>query len=218
MSQTADARCCSIVNTAPEQGLAGLWRIAADLGANTLAVLVLEEESCEIAYCRTQDGVLRVPSGIPCGGEMRVALDSGPAPLPAGSAAARFLTSALAPAANSFFVFSSWIGRRRVAVLFGFADSLNLAALAAWSVEEVRRLRAELGSANRAFAGRKLVERAKLTLQSERGMSEHQAYEYLRRMSRQRRIPISRFAQDLLAQDLLGEVPGTAPWQEGPPP
>jgi len=131
-----------------KRGLAGLWRIAADLGANTLAV----------------EGVLQEPSRIPYGGEMRIALDSGPAPLPAGSAAARFLTSALAPASNSFFVFSSRIRPRRVAALFGFADSLNLAALAAWSVEEVRRLRAELGAANRAFAGRKLVERAKLTL------------------------------------------------------
>jgi hypothetical protein len=201
------------MNAAPEQGLAGLWRIAADLGANTLAVLVLEAESCEIAYCRTQDGVLRVPSEIPCGDEMRVTLDSGPAPLPAGSAAASFLTSALAPAANSFFVFSSRIERRRVAVVFGFADSLDLAALAAWSVEEVRRLREELGSANRAFAGRKLVERAKLTLQSERGMNEQEAYEYLRRMSRQRRVPLSRLAQDLLGND----QPGTAPRQEGPP-
>lgn len=191
------------MDSALEQGFAGLWRIAADLGANTLAVLVFEAASCEIAYCRTQEGeVLRAPSRIPCGGEMRIALDSGPAPLPAGSAAARFLTSALAPAANSFFVFSSRIGRRRAAVLFGFADSLNLAALAAWSVEEVRRLRAELGSANRAFAGRKLVERAKLTLQSERGMNERDAYAHLRRMSRQRRMPMSR-----LAQDLLGEVP-----------
>jgi hypothetical protein len=125
-------------------------------------------------------------------------MPAGPAPLPAGSAAARFLTSSLAPGANSFFLFPSWIEERRVAILFGFADCLNLAALAAWSVEEVRRLRAELRSANCAFAGRKLVDRAKLTLQSECGLNEHQAYEYLRRVSRQRRIPMSRLAQDLL--------------------
>jgi hypothetical protein len=202
------------VKAALEQGLAELWRIAADLGANTLAVLVLEAASCEIVYVRTQEGVLRVSSGIPCGVEMRVALDSGPAPLSAGSAAACFLTSALAPAANSFFVFPWRIGPRRATVLFGFADGLNLAALAAWSVEEVRRLRAELGSANRAFAGRKLVERAKLTLQSERGMNEQEAYEYLRRMSRQRRVPMSRLAEDFLRKDLLC----AAPLQEAPPP
>ena len=88
-----------------------------------------------------------------------------------------------------------------MAILLGFADCLDLAALAAWSVEEVRRLRAELSSANCAFAGRKLVERAKLTLQSECGLNEQQAYEYLRRMSRQRRIPMSRLAQDLLTGD-----------------
>jgi hypothetical protein len=190
------------VTGAPEQGLEGLWRIAADLGANTLAVLVFEGESCEIVYCRTQEGeVLRAPSNIPWGGEMGIALDSGPAPLNAGSTAARFLKSLVAPAANSFFVFPSRIRPRRAAVLFGFADSLNLAVLAAWSVEEVRRLREELGLANRAFAGRKLVERATLTLQSERGMNEHEAYEYLRRMSRQRRIPMPILAQDLLSKD-----------------
>jgi hypothetical protein len=191
---------------APEQGLEGLWRIAVDLGANTVAVLVFEAASLEIAYCRTQEGeVLRAPSRIPCGSQMGIALDSGPAPLNAGSAAARFLTSTVAPPANSFFVYPSRIRPRRAAILFGFADDVNLAALAAWSVEEVRRLRAELGSANRAFAGRKLVERAKLTLQSERGMNERDAYEYLRRMSRQQRIPMSRFAQDMLAENLLGK-------------
>ncbi len=126
--------------------------------------------------------------------EPSLGVGSGPAPLNAGSTAARFLKSAVAPAANSFFVFP-W---GRGAVVFGFADSLNLAALAAWSVEEVRRLRAELGSANRAFAGRKLVERARLTLQSECGMNEHDAYEYLRRMSRQRRVPMSTLAEDFL--------------------
>jgi hypothetical protein len=175
----------------PERRFAGLWRIAADLGANTLAVLVFEAASCEVAYCRTQEGeALRAPCRIPC----RIEIPSGPAPLNAGSIAARFLRSTVAPAANSFFVFP-WGG---AAVLFGFADSLNLAALAAWSVEEVRRLRAELGSANRAFMGRKIVERARLTLQSECGMNERDAYEHLRRMSRQRRIPMSRLAEDFL--------------------
>ena len=182
-----------------EREFAGLLRIASDLGANTLAVLVLEAASCEVAYCRMQEGEgFRATSRIPCG----IDLPAGPALLPAESAAARFLASVLAPDANSFFLFPSStqaIQAHRVAVLFGFADSLDLAAFAAWSVEEVRRLRAELGSANRAFADRKLVERAKLTLQSECGMNERQAYEYLRRMSRQRRMPMSRLAQDLLA-------------------
>ena len=187
-----------VIVTGSEQH-AALWRIAADLGANTLAVLVFEAASCEIAYCRTPEGeVLRAPCRIPCG----LAIPAGPAPLPAGSAATRFLTSTVAPAAKSFFVFP-WGGG---AVVFGFADNLNLAAFAAWSVEEVLRLRAELGSANRALAGRKLVERARLTLQSECGMNERDAYEYLRRMSRQRRIPIWSFAQDMLAGDFPGPV------------
>jgi hypothetical protein len=183
------------------QGIEGLWRIAADLGANTLAVLEFEAASCEIAYCRTQEGVLRVLSRIPCAVEM----PAGGAALPAQSAPACFLKSAVAPAANSFFLCPASIQAaqaRKVAIVFGFeARELNLAVLAAWSVEEVRRLRAELSAVNRAFAGRKLVERAKLTLQSERGMNEREAYEYLRRMSRQRRIPMSTLAWNLLTKD-----------------
>ncbi len=177
---------------------AGLWRIAADLGANTLAVLVFEAASCEVAYWRTPEGEgSRTRSGMPRGIEM----PAGPVLLPAGSGAARFLSSVLAPGANSFFLFPSCIGGHRVQILFGFPDCLNLAALAAWGVEEVCRLHAELRSANCAFAGRKLVERAKLTLQSEWGLNEQQAYEYLRRMSRRRRIPMSRLAGNLLGKD-----------------
>jgi AmiR/NasT family two-component response regulator len=35
-------------------------------------------------------------------------------------------------------------------------------------------------------------------LQTEHGMNERQAYEYLRRTSRQRRIPLAQLAEDLL--------------------
>ena len=195
-----------------EQGMAGLLRAEAALGANTVAVLVLEATSLEIAYGRTEAGALPLAAAIPCDLDILVALNSRCGPVSADSSLALFLTSAVAPTANSFLLFP-WRDRpRSVTIVFGFAarepaytipadvmDSLNLAALTAWSVQEVSRLRAELRTANHSFAGRKLVERVKGILQSERGMSEQQAYEYLRRISRQRRITLSKLAEDLLS-------------------
>jgi hypothetical protein len=143
---------------------------------------------------------------------VRDGLTDGSGRAPADSPAARFLKSAAALEANSFLLFP-WRARRRlVIIVFGFAErqpphasvpaevteSLNLAALAAWSLKEVSRLHAELRNVNDRFAGRKLVERAKATLQTERGMNEQQAYEYLRKLSRRRRITMAKLAEDLL--------------------
>jgi hypothetical protein len=202
---------------ARDQGLAcrdelGLARAAAALGANACAVLVLEATTMEVVYRCTKAGDVFPPEGpIPCGLAVGLALDSNLGPVPANSAAARFLTSAVLPTANSFLLFPWQARPSGVTIVFGFEaqepahsvpahvrDSLNPAALAAWSLKELSRLRAELRTANHRFAGRKLVERAKGILQSERDMSEQQAYEYLRRMSRQRRITISKLAEDLL--------------------
>jgi hypothetical protein len=200
-----------------EKGLEGLARAATELGAKSLAVLVLEAASVEIAYRRTASGEVRA-GRIECRAvDVRAALSGGSGPAPAESPVAAFLTSAVAMDANSFLLFP-WRARRGgVTIVFGFAErlpshtsvpahvveSLNLAALAAWSLQEVNRLHAELRLVNDRFSGRKLVERAKATLQAERGMNEPQAYEYLRRMSRQRRITMAKLAEDLL---------GTARW------
>jgi hypothetical protein len=200
-----------------EKGLAGLARAANELGAQTLAVLVLEAAWVEIAYRRTASGEAR-PGRIDCpSAEVRDALTHASGPAPAESPAACFLKSAVALDANSFLLFP-WRARRRVVtIVFGFAErnpphtsvpahvveSLNLAALAAWSLQEVTRLHAELRIVNDRFSGRKFVERAKATLQAERGMNEQQAYEYLRKMSRQRRIAMAKLAEGLL---------GTARW------
>ncbi|HEV3332226.1 MAG TPA: ANTAR domain-containing protein [Bryobacteraceae bacterium] len=70
--------------------------------------------------------------------------------------------------------------------------------MAAWSVSEVLRLQAELALVNDRLGKRKLVERAKGMLQVERGLDEQQAYEHLRRLSRQRRVRMSEIARDLL--------------------
>jgi hypothetical protein len=195
-----------------EKGFEGVARLAAAFGANNVTVLVLGAASVEIAYRRTGAGdVLPPGASIPCEFETRVALDSIQGPIPKGSSVTRFLTSAIAPHSKSFILFP-WRERPgAVTIAFGFedaepacvipdhvVDSLNLAALAIWSLKEVRRLREELRAVNQNFAARKTVERAKGVLQSERGMSEQQAYEYLRCMSRQRRVTISRLAEDLL--------------------
>src|SRR5450631_3277494 len=87
-----------------EQGLEGLAHAARELGANTLAVLVLEATAVEIAYRRTAAAETRT-GRIDCrDAELRDALTSEPGPAPAGSPAARFLTSAMGLEANSFLL------------------------------------------------------------------------------------------------------------------
>jgi hypothetical protein len=194
-----------------EQGLASLAQAAADLGANTLAVLVLESESVEVAYRRTESGeLLSTPASILCGLPIRRDLESAPS-VTADNPAAKFLTSVVNPQAHSFLLFP-WRARPAgVTIVFGFEsrepacasipaalrESIGMASLAAWSLNEVSRLREELRRANLSLAARKCVERAKGILQSERGMSERQAYEFLRRTSRQRRIPLLKVAEAL---------------------
>jgi hypothetical protein len=194
-----------------EKGLAGLERAAVELSARTLAVLVLEAASFEIVY-RGQGCGGGAPASARYDPEVRDVLRNASGPVPEDTPAARFLCSALAPAASSFLVFPWAAERRAVTIVFGFAgphpahtsvpahilESIHLAALAAWSLKEVNRLRAELRAANGRLAGRALVERAKGILQSERGMDEQKAYEYLRRLSRQRRISMAKLAEDLL--------------------
>jgi hypothetical protein len=194
-----------------EHGFEGVARLAAAFGANTVAVLVLEDDAVDIAYYRTEAGAVLPGASIPCGAETRAALDRSQGPVCPDSCVARFLTAQVAPVSNSFILFPWRAQPGPVTIAFGFeaqepacvipdhvADSLNLAALAAWSLKEISRLRAELRAVNQSFASRKTVERAKGILQSEHGMSEEQAYDYLRRMSRQRRVTISRLAEDLL--------------------
>jgi hypothetical protein len=185
------------------KGLAGLERAASELGANTLAVLVAEPAALEIAYPRA--------CTIECHPDIRCALTNGSGPVSAGTSLAGFLTSAVAPLADSFLLFPWRAGRRIVTIVFGFAgpqptdaipdpfvERLNMAALAAWSVKETNRLRGELRVAHHQLANRKLVERAKSMLQTERGMTEQEAYECMRKMSRQRRVTLSKLAEDLV--------------------
>jgi ANTAR domain len=187
-----------------EKSLAGLQRASTELGAAALVVLVAEGCGVEVAY----------PAAAPLvvGAELRDGLTGASGAIPAGTALAAFLRSEVIAGAISFLLFPWRTQRRVVMIVFGFAESrppldsvpphiaekINLTALAAWSAKEIARLRAELRAVNRQFAGRKLVERAKGILQTERGMTEQQAYEFLRKMSRQRRIAIAKLAEDLV--------------------
>lgn len=86
----------------------------------------------------------------------------------------------------------------RSAIAEEFAPAIQLAALAAWSAVEVHRLRDELRIVNERLGRRKLVERAKGLLQARGGGTEQEAYEQLRKLSRQRRTTLADTAQDLL--------------------
>lgn len=76
--------------------------------------------------------------------------------------------------------------------------TVRLAALATWMSFEVRRLRRDLTVVNGRLGQRKTVERAKGLLQAQHGWSEPQAYEHLRKLSRQRRKPMAEIAQAIL--------------------
>jgi hypothetical protein len=187
-----------------------LARAAFELGANSLAVLALGSGGVEIVCCPSRS--LRGPLAAAGSAEVYDVLAAAPESISAQSPVARFLTSALAPDSNSFILMPCHVPRPAVSILLGFAalqpaysevpphsaESLGLAALAAWSLIELNRLRTELRSVNQSLAGRKLVHRAKCLLQSERGMDEQQAYEYLRKLSRQRRVPMPKLAERLL--------------------
>jgi hypothetical protein len=201
-----------------QESLEGLERAGAELGAEALAVLVLETASVEVTYRRTVSGdAPKAGEPIRCCREVLDSLANGAA-LEAETPAASFLASAVAGGANSFLVFPWRTPKRTVVVVFGFperepkhlsvpahiASNIHLAAVAAWSFQEVNRLRGELRAVNGRFAGRTLIERAKGKLQTERGLTEQEAYEYLRRMSRRRRL-----AMPKLAEELLRAPPGT---------
>jgi hypothetical protein len=187
-----------------EKGLSGLQQAASELGANTLAVVVAEPASIEIVYPKARQ--------VQCDAGARHTLTSSSGALAANTSVAGFLTSEVTPDASSYLIFPWSVSSRAVIIVFGFqgplpphtsvpghlVDTLSLAAFAAWSVKEANRLRKELRLLNHQLANRKLVERAKSKLQAERGLTEQEAYELLRKMSRQRRITLAQTAEDLV--------------------
>jgi hypothetical protein len=133
-------------------------------------------------------------------------------PSAAGSGLAALFRDSISEHSQSFLLFPWQGGGNKVAGVIGFAESsppvsqvpdavvenLSLLGWATWSANEIARLRGQLRIVNERLAGRKLVERAKGALQTERSFSEEQAYEYLRNLSRKRRITLAELSAEIL--------------------
>jgi len=96
-----------------------------------------------------------------------------------------------------------WRGRD---VAFLLSLSLPLGAVISASV-----LKSELARTSQKLADRKLLDRAKGVLQSRLGWSEEEAYLQVRRISRQRRIPMREIAREIIQAQTGGPVSTEAP-------
>jgi hypothetical protein len=203
----------------PEQVLnnvsSGLDRSAIRLGAEAVGVLLTAGSRVEITYfwSAAGDELPPAPSSntVQSGVE---ALKASSGFIAAGSPLAQFLREALSRRARSFLLFPRKIRQSGITVVFCFAapqpghrevpeavrETLDLIGLAMWSVKEVERLQVELRIVASRLAGRKLVERAKGVLQADEGFTEERAYEYLRRISRQRRITLVELAEEIVRE------------------
>ena len=113
-------------------------------------------------------------------------------------AGAFFLVRCSEPCWNAALAFGFGPAGREVRISSQLSITLHLAALAAWEAEEILRLRRDLRVVAERLGHRKNVERAKGLLQVRHGWTEQQAYEHLRKLSRQRRKSMADTAQDLL--------------------
>jgi len=189
------------------QGLDALKGIAREAGAHSVSVILAEN-----------GGALRIVYQWPCdtaaeaserGGEAFAAI-SAPVAVAAANPIAQILNRTVVPAAGSFLLVPCPGPRLTVVIAFGFASGepppvsigsssiLHLAAMATQATFEVRRLRRDLGVVSERLGRRKIVERAKGLLQTRHGWTEQQAYEHLRKLSRQRRKTMAETAEDLL--------------------
>src|SRR5581483_10731519 len=187
----------------------GIKDVASEIGAHTAAVILLEGGRA-----------IRVVHRWPCAGMAEISIledecdalgsVAGPANVDASSSIAGLLNRIVGPPANSFLLIPRWGERFKVVIAFGFASgerlpvsagshaALHLAAFAAQALFEIRRLRRDLGIVSERLGRRKVVERAKGLLQNRHGWTEQQAYEHLRKLSRQRRKTMADVAQDVL--------------------
>lgn len=205
----------------PERALVaslGLERAAEELGAVAAAVLLTEGSRIELTHFWSHSGTTDKHLDPDKQQNLARALENWSGPIDAGSPLARLLRDWINRDARSFLPFHCRIEGHLVTALFGFSESvvphhavpevvaerLNLVGIAAWSFREIARLRANLKVVSSRLASRKLVERAKGVLQTERGLNEEQAYEHLRRTSRRRRIPLTELAEEVLRTQARG--------------
>jgi ANTAR domain len=188
-------------------------RAGAELGADTVAVLLATGTEIEITHFWSRSGESRPEQPVwKADPEVFGELTNGSGPVEAGSALARLLAEWISPRSRGVLLFPWRVRQRAVTVVFCFdekapvsldvptrvLEGLNLIGLATWSVKEVVRLRSELRTATNRLAGRKVVERAKGMLQREQGITEERAYEYLRGQSRRRRITLEAIAEEVV--------------------
>jgi ANTAR domain-containing protein len=193
-----------------QEGLSALAGVVREVGAHRVSVVLAEDrESVRLVYHWPDSPA--APTEFPVASGEASVTEPCDGPVPAESRMGQFLNQA-SPAA-SCFVLVPWPDRRwKVAIAFGFSSrqpatleisretssTLRLAALATWIASEVRKLRRELHVVSDRLGRRKLVERAKGMLQVRHGWSEQQAYEHLRKLSRQRRKSMADTAQEIL--------------------
>ena len=132
--------------------------------------------------------------------------------LPAGSHLTALLRTWISQRCHSFLLFPWQDAPKALTGVIGFrepeppvgqvpepvVENLRLMGWTDWSVREIVRLRGELRTVNERLAGRKLVERAKSTLQADLSISEDSAYQYLRSLSRRRRITLAALSAEIV--------------------
>jgi hypothetical protein len=210
-----------------DQEFSVILRTAKELAANSVVVLLIDGGRLEVMHRWSKCGPVAILNPVPLTGgpELHQVLTGFGGPVCPGSPLARVLHAAAGPAANSFVPFTRQIQKSVVAIAFGFAlerppyssippaaaEHLDLAAYAIWSSRQLDRLHTELHVVNQRLAGRKLVERAKALLQAELQLDERQAYEHLRKKSRQRRITIAKLAEEILRRSAAELGPQSRP-------
>ncbi|HJT86901.1 MAG TPA: ANTAR domain-containing protein [Bryobacteraceae bacterium] len=184
-----------------------LERMAAGLGAHSAVVILCHPEKPSQLLYRWPPTRIERTVRAPV-------IFLGPGSVPARIGRETSLASALgtyAPGACSFLLSACGITGAQALVALGFREAIapasaaeealgpvmKLIALAALCVQEVHTARAELAHVSERLGGRKIVEQAKRLLQG-RGCTEQQAYEHLRRLSRQQRKPMHQIAKSFL--------------------
>ncbi|MGA2714451.1 MAG: ANTAR domain-containing protein [Bryobacteraceae bacterium] len=204
----------------------GLHRAAIGMGAEVIALFQNAGSRLEVMYfwsrSRNEGPERRFVESEPILSKANLskAVPGTSVTAKAGSPLAMFLSDSISRDSQSFLLFP-WDGDSGVRTgVVGFSESqppvrdvpdavvenLKFLGWADWSVREIARLRGELRTVSERLAGRKLVERAKSALQAEQSISEEQAYEYLRSLSRKRRITLTE-----LSAEILGGRPGRNP-------
>jgi ANTAR domain len=203
----------STLEQALDNASCGLNRAAAELGAESVAVLLAVGSRVEVTYFWSSGGDPAPSQGLQNAAQNDLELVKTKLGLvESGSPLAQLLREWISPNSRSFLLFPWQVQRRSISVVFCFKAStppqrdlpdlirerLDLIGLATWSVKEIARLRTELKIVTSRLAGRKLVERAKSAVQVDQGITEERAYDYLRQLSRRRRITLVALAEEVL--------------------